>query len=68
MPMRPRSGSRDVVRHMKSWSSSSIDGALNENIWVACGSIPAMTCAMAPSFPAASMPWKITSTLHRFIA
>ena len=29
MPMRPRSGSATMLRHMKSWSSSLVDGCLN---------------------------------------
>ena len=64
MPIRPRSGRFFVVRHMKSWSSSSFDGALNENTWQPCGLMPDMTCLIAPSLPAASIAWKISSTPH----
>ena len=40
MPIRPRSGSDFAVRHRKSWSSSSADGALNEKTWQPCGLTP----------------------------
>ena len=51
-----------MVRQRKSWSSSSADGALNEYTWQPCGLTPDITCLMAPSLPAASMAWKISST------
>ena len=57
MPMRPRSGSARMQRHRKSWSSSSLDGALNEWTWQPCGLTPDITCLMAPSLPAASIAW-----------
>ena len=50
---------------MKSWSSSSADGALNENTWHPVGFTPDMTCLMVPSLPAASIAWNTSSTDHR---
>ena len=64
MPMRPRSGSDFEVRHRKSWSSSSLTGALKANTWQPCGLTPDITCLMAPSLPAASIAWKMSSTPH----
>ena len=52
------------MRHRKSWSSSSDVGALNENTWQPCGLIPDITCLIAPSLPAASIAWKMSSTAH----
>ena len=40
------------------------DGALKEKTWQPCGLMPDMTCLMAPSLPAASMAWKMSSTAH----
>ena len=51
MPMRPRSGRHFVVRHMKSWSSSSADGVLNEKTWQPCGLTPDMTWSIDPVLP-----------------
>ena len=65
MPIRPRSGSRHVVRHMKSWSSSSSEGALNEYTWHPCGFTPDITCLIVLSLPAASIAWKIRRSAHR---
>ena len=62
MPMRPRSGRHFDVRHRKSWSSSSADGALKEKTWQPCGLTPDITCLIVPSLPAASIAWKISST------
>ena len=52
------------MRQRKSWSSSSEVGDLNEYTWQPCGLMPDITCLIAPSFPAASMAWKISSTAH----
>src|SRR5262245_22820178 len=68
MPMRPRSGSALAQRHRKSWSSSSAEGALNEYTWQPCGFTPDITCLMAPSLPAASMAWKMSSSAQRSCA
>ena len=43
MPMRPRSGSAIMLRHMKSWSSSCVDGCLNEVTSQPCGLTPSNT-------------------------
>jgi hypothetical protein len=40
--------------HMKSWSTSSDDGCLDENTWHPSELTPYMTCLIVPSFPAAS--------------
>src|SRR5438876_1681778 len=63
--MRPRSGKERLVRHMKSWSSSSAEGALNANTCVPCGFTPDITCSMVLSLPAASMAWNMSSTAQR---
>jgi len=55
-------GQRTWVRHRKSWSSSVGLGCLKLNTWQPCGLMPDMTWRMAPSLPAASMAWKITSS------
>ena len=68
MPMRPRSGRHFCVRHRKSWSSSSADGALKEYTWQPCGLTPDMTCLIVPSLPAASIAWKMSSTAQRSCA
>ena len=68
MPIRPRSGSCLLQRQRKSWSSSSFEGALKAATWQPCGLTPDMTCLIAPSFPAASIAWKIRSTPQRFCA
>ena len=68
MPMRPRSGSATVLRHMKSWSSSWVDGCLNEVTSQPCGLTPSNMLLMALSLPAASMPWKISSSDQRSCA
>ena len=43
-------------------------GALKEDTWQPCGFTPDITCLMVPSFPAASMAWKISSTAQRSCA
>ena len=53
---------------MKSWSSSSSEGALNEKTWHPWGFTPDMTCLIVLSFPAASIAWKTRSSAHRFWA
>ena len=68
MPMRPRSGSAIMLRHMKSWSSSLVDGCLNEVTSQPCGLTPSNTLLIALSLPAASMPWKISSIDQRSCA
>ncbi len=65
MPIRPRSGRFLEQRQRKSWSRSSGDGALNEKTWHPCGLTPDMTCLIAPSFPAASIAWKMRSNPQR---
>ena len=65
MPMRPRSGSDFMQRHRKSWSSSSLEGALNECTCTPCGFTPDITCLMVPSLPAASIAWNTSSTPQR---
>ena len=65
MPMRPRSGSSRVVRHRKSWSSSSALGCLKLKTWQPCGLTPDITCLMTPSLPPASIAWKMTSSAWR---
>src|SRR5579859_4639767 len=52
MPMRPRSGRRQVVRQRKSCARSSVPGCLKLKTSQPCGLIPDMTCLMAPSLPA----------------
>ena len=54
-----------MQRHRKSWSRSSDDGDLNEKTWQPCGLMPDITCLIAPSLPAASMAWKMSSTAQR---
>ena len=56
MPMRPRSGSAIVLRHRKSWSSSWVDGCLNDVTSQPCGLTPSKMLLIALSLPAASMP------------
>ena len=51
-----------MVRQRKSCSNSLGLGCLKLETWQPCGFTPDMTCRMAPSLPAASMPWKITSS------
>ena len=65
MPMCPRFGRYGVQRHRKSWSSSSLEGALNEATSQPCGFTPDMTCLIVPSLPAASIAWKTSSTAQR---
>ena len=65
MPIRPRSGSAIMDRHMKSWSSSRVDGCLNDQTSQPCGLTPSNTLLIALSLPAASMPWKISSIDQR---
>ena len=43
-------------------------GALKEYTWQPCGLTPDMTCLIAPSLPAASIAWKISSTAQRSCA
>jgi hypothetical protein len=43
-------------------------GCLKVKTWQRCGFTPDMTWAMAPSFPAASIPWKITRSANWFDA
>ena len=62
MPIRPRSGRSRVVRHRKSCCSSVALGCLKLNTWHPCGLMPDITCLMAPSLPAASIAWNISST------
>ncbi len=64
MPMRPRAGSTRAARQRKSWPSSSLDGCLNACTSVPCGFTPDMTCLIALSLPAASIPWKISSSAY----
>ena len=68
MPIRPRSGSDFMQRHMKSCFSSSAEGALKANTWVTFGSRPRITCLTALSFPAPSIAWKMNSTDQRLWA
>jgi len=65
MPILPRSGRRQVVRQRKSCSSSSALGCLKLKTSQPSGLTPDMTWRMAPSFPAASMPWNIRSNAWR---
>jgi hypothetical protein len=55
MPMWPRRGSHFDVRHKKSWSRSSCDGALNEWTSQPWGLTPDITFLIVLSLPAASM-------------
>jgi hypothetical protein len=59
MPMRPRSGRSRVVRQRKSCSNSVALGCLKLKTWQPYGLTPDITCLMAPSFPAASIAWKM---------
>ena len=68
MPMRPRSGSATMLRQRKSWSSSLVDGCLNDVTSQPCGLTPSNTLLIAESLPAASMPWKISSSDQRSCA
>ena len=68
MPIRPRSGAARWVRQRKSWSSSSVDGCLNDVTWQPCGFTPESTCLMVPSLPAASMAWKTSNAPHSSLA
>ena len=47
MPMRPRSGSAIMLRQRKSWSSSCVDGCLNEVTSQPCGLTPSNTLLIA---------------------
>ncbi len=62
MPIRPRSGRALLMRHRKSWSSSSLEGCRKETTWTPCGFTPDITCSIVESFPAASSAWKTTSS------
>jgi hypothetical protein len=66
--MRPRSGSDWLMRHKKSWSSSLLDGDLNDCTWQPAGFTPLKSARMVPSLPAASMAWNTSSTLCRSAA
>jgi len=60
-PDPPASGSRVVVRQRKScWSSSAL-GCLKLKTSQPSGLTPDMTCRIAPSLPAPSIPWKISA-------
>ncbi len=56
------------MRHRKSWSSSSAEGALKEKTWQPAGLSPDMTCSIVLSLPAPSMAWNTTSSAHSFWA
>ena len=43
-------------------------GALKEETWQPCGFTPDITCLIVPSFPAASMAWKMSNRDQRFCA
>ena len=43
-------------------------GALKEVTWQPCGFTPDMTCLIVPSFPAASIAWKMSSIDQRSCA
>jgi len=68
MPIRPRSGTRFMHRQRNVWSSSSSDGFLKLVTSTPCGFKPDITCLIAPSLPAASIAWKMTSTLQESLA
>ena len=55
MPISPRAGSRSAARQRKSWSSSSVLGALNGCTSQPCGLMPLITCLITPSLPAVSI-------------
>ncbi len=61
IPIRPRSGAALLMRHRNVWSSSSLDGCLNETTCTPWGFTPDMTCSMVESLPAASMAWNTMS-------
>ena len=60
--MRPRSGAFFWIRQRKVWSSSSLDGLLNDTTDTPWGFTPDITCSMVESLPAASIAWNTTST------
>ena len=62
MPIRPRGGTALDVRHRKVWSSSSLDGFLNETTSTPWGFTPDMTCLIVESLPAASIAWNTSRT------
>ena len=62
MPISPLPGVRLWIRHRKSWPSSSGVGTLNAETSQPCGLNASMTLRIVPSLPAASMPWRTTST------
>jgi len=64
----PRSGRSRVLRQRKSCSSSVALGCLKLKTWHPCGFTPDITWRIAPSFPAASIAWKIKRTAWRLDA
>ena len=60
IPMRPRSGAFFWIRQRNVWSSSSLEGCLNDTTDTPCGFTPVMTCSMVESLPAASIAWNTT--------
>ena len=50
------------IRHRNVWSSSSLDGCLNDTTCTPCGLTPDMTCSIVESLPAASIAWNTTSS------
>ena len=60
IPMRPRSGAFFWMRQRNVWSSSSLEGPLNDTTDTPCGFTPVMTCSIVESLPAASIAWNTT--------